>query len=122
MAVYTPIKNECKLDFGAQGVFYLPLHEDFAAKIDEEYSKIKALSPTDKQGIDEAYNAVLDVIDGLVGEGAADSIMETYEKPGVLEAMHVLAFIADTWKEEYSAVVARMKQTTPNRAERRARR
>ena len=122
MAVYTPIKNECKLDFGAQGVFYLPLHEDIAAKIDEEYSKIKNLAPTDKQGIDEAYNAILDMIDNLLGEGAADKVMETYDKPGALEAMHVLVFIVETWKEEYGAVVDRMKQTTPNRDERRARR
>lgn len=122
MAVYTPIKNECKLDFGAQGIFYLPLHEDVAAKIDEEYSKIKGLAPTDKAGVDEAYNAVLDMIDGLLGEGAADKIVEVYEKPGVLEAMHILAFIVETWKEAYGAVVDNMKQTTPNRAERRARR
>lgn len=120
MAVYTPLKNECKLDFGAQGVFYLPLHEDTAAKIDAEYNKIKGLAPTDKKGIDDAYNAVLDVIDGLLGEGAAEQIVACYDNPGMLEAMHILGFIVETWKEEYSAVVDRMKQTTPNRAERRA--
>lgn len=122
MAVYTPIKNECKLDFGAQGVFYIPLHEDVAAKIETEYSKIKDLAPRDKQGIDEAYNALLDMIDDLLGEGAADKIVEVYDNPGVREAMHILLFIVETWQEEYSSFLADMKQTTPNRAERRARR
>lgn len=122
MAVYTPIKNECKLDFGASGVFYLPLHEDVAAKIEEEYSKIKSLAPTDKRGVDEAYNDLLDMIDNLLGEGAADKIVEVYDNPGVREAMHILLFIVETWKEEYGAFFDNMKQSTPNRAERRARR
>lgn len=124
MAVFRPSQNVCELNFDDKYYFSLPLNEDIADNIDHAIQKISKLSPKDKAGVDEAYNAALDVVDELLGEGAADQIMSIFDNPGTLEVMNVLFYILSEWKEAYNKEVEKMKATAqlPNRAERRGRR
>lgn len=124
MAVFRPANNVCELNFDDKYFYTLPLHEDTAEDIDKALKKMGRLAPKDMAGINEAYNATLDVIDELLGEGAADNIMSIFEKPGTLEVWSVLYYILDEWKAAYSVELEKIKSTAqlPNRAERRARR
>jgi hypothetical protein len=124
MAVFRPSQKVCELNFDDTHYFNLPLHEDTADAIDKAVNKLGKLAPKDRAGIDEAYNAALDIIDELLGDGAAENIMSLYDKPGTLEVWNVLYYILDEWKTAYSAELDKIKSTTatPNRAERRARR
>lgn len=124
MATFRPTQNVCELNFDDKFIYNLPLHEDTADAIDNARVKLDKLAPKDRAGIDAAYNTALDIIDDLLGEGAAENIMTIFEKPGTLEVWSVLYYILDEWKIAYSAEVEKMKRTAdlPNRAERRARR
>ena len=124
MAVFRPANNVCELNFDDRFFYSLPLHEDTADRIDHALSALDKLAPKDRAGIDKAYNAALDVIDDILGEGAAENIMTIFEKPGTLEVWNVLYYIMDEWKAAYSAELDKIKSTAqlPSRAERRARR
>ena len=125
MAVFRPSQKVCELNFNDKFFYNLPLHEDTADKIDEAMKALNKIAPKDRAGIDEAYNASLDIIDGILGEGASEDVMSIFEKPGTLDVMDVLYFILDEWKTAFSAEVEKMKSTAQlptNRAERRARR
>lgn len=124
MAVFRPAQRVCELNFDDKFFYSLPLHEDTADAIDNAVKKMKDIAPKDRAGIDAAYNATLDVIDDLLGEGAAEDIMSLYDKPGSLEVWNVLYYILDEWKAAYSAELEKIKSTAslPNRAERRGRR
>ena len=124
MATFRPIQNVCELNFDDKFFYSLPLHEDTADAIDGARTKLDKIAPKDRAGIDAAYNTALDIIDDLLGEGAAENIMTIFDKPGTLEVWSVLYYILDEWKTAYAAEVERMKMTAdlPNRVERRARR
>ena len=124
MAVFRPSQNVCELNFDDRFFYSLPLHEDTADAIDKALQKLGKLAPKDRDGVDDAYNTALDVIDELLGDGAAENIMTIFEKPGTLEVWNVLYYILDEWKAAYSAELDKIKSTAqlPNRAERRARR
>lgn len=124
MAVFRPANNVCELNFDDRFFYSLPLHEDTADKIDNAIKALGKIAPKDRAGVDEAYNAALDVIDDILGEGAAENIMTIFDNPGTLEVWNVLYFILDEWKNAYSAELDKIKSTAqlPNRAERRARR
>ena len=124
MATFRPIQNVCELNFDDKFFYSLPLHEDTADAIDGARIKLDKIAPKDRAGIDAAYNTALDIIDDLLGEGAAENIMTIFDKPGTLEVWSVLYYILDEWKTAYAAEVERMKMTAdlPNRVERRARR
>ena len=125
MAVFRPSQQVCELNLNDKFFYNLPLHEDTADKIDEAMKALNKLAPKDRAGVDEAYNATLDVIDGILGEGAAEDVMSIFENPGTLEVWDVLYYILDEWKNAYSAELDKMKSTAQlptNRAERRARR
>lgn len=124
MAVFRPSQNVCELNFNDQFFYSLPLHEDTADKIDKALKALGKIAPKDRAGVDEAYNAALDVIDDILGEGAAENVMTIFDKPGTLEVWNVLYYILDEWKNAYSAELEKIKSTAqlPNRAERRARR
>lgn len=122
MATFKATNRTCKLDFEGK-VYHLPLHEDTADKIDRASQGIMKLSPKDKAEVDQAYNTALDFIDDILGEGAAEDVMGIFEKPGMLEAVEVVSFILETFKNDYQAEVEKMKRTAPvNREQRRARR
>ncbi len=126
MATFRPTKNVCTLNFDDKYTYELPLHEDFADTIDRAFNKLKSIAPKDRPGIDEAYNEALDIIDDILGEGAAENVMGLFAKPGTLEVWEVLFYIVDEWKRAYSATLDKIKQTgdvpPANRAERRGRR
>ena len=124
MAVFRPAQSVCELNFDDKFFYSLPLHEDTADTIDNAVKALDKLAPKDRAGIDKAYNAALDVIDDILGEGAAENIMTIFDKPGTLEVWNVLYYILDEWKTAYSAELDKIKSTAqlPNRAERRARR
>ena len=124
MAVFKPSQAVCELNFNDKYIYTLPLHEDTADKIDRAVRKMENLAPKDKQGIDEAYNAALDIIDEIVGKGSAEDIMSIFENPGTLEVWQVIYYILDEWKSAYNAELAKIKGnvTQPPRAERRGRR
>ena len=124
MATFRPSQNACKLNFDDKYFYTLPLHEDTADAIDRARARLDKIAPKDRAGVDAAYNAALDVIDDILGEGAAEDIMTIFEKPGTLEVWSVLYYILDEWKNAYSAELEKIKKTAdlPNRAERRARR
>ena len=124
MAVFRPSQKVCELNFNDKFSYSLPLHEDTADKIDNAIAAFNNIAPKDREGVDKAYNATLDVIDDILGEGAAENIMSIFDNPGTLEVWDVLYYILDEWKNAYSAEVDKMKSTAqlPNRAERRARR
>lgn len=102
MATFRPTKNTCELNFDDKFIFELPLHEDTADKIDEAFKKLKTTAPKDRAGVDEAYNTALDIIDGVLGEGAAEQIMTIYETPGSLEVIEVLTYIFNEWAAAYN--------------------
>lgn len=127
MAIFRPTKNVCVLNFDDRFTYELPLHEDFADAIDRAAEKLKGIAPKDRPGIDEAYNKALDVIDDILGEGAAADVMSVFENPGTLEVWEVLMFIMKEWRDAYSETLDRLKATGAvpppvNRADRRARR
>ena len=124
MAVFKPSQAVCELNFDDKYLYPLPLHEDMADKIDRAIRDMEKLAPKDRQGIDEAYNAALDIIDEIVGEGSATDIMSLFENPGTLEVWQVIYYILDEWKNAYNAEVAKIKGKVPeqSRAVRRARR
>ncbi len=124
MATFRPSQNVCELNFDDKFFYALPLHEDTADAIDKASAKLNKIAPKDKAGIDAAYNSALDIIDDILGEGAAEDIMTIFDKPGTLEVWSVLYYILDEWKNAYSAELEKIKKTAdlPNRAERRARR
>lgn len=126
MAIFRPTRNVCVLNFDDKYTYELPLHEDFADTIDRAAEKLRGIAPKDRPGVDDAYNMALDVIDGILGEGAAEDVMSIYEKPGTLEVWEVLFYIMKEWREAYSATLEKLKQTgempPTNRAERRGRR
>ena len=124
MAVFRPAEAVCKLNFDDKYIYTLPLHEDTAEAIDKAAERFGKLAPKDKAGVDDAYDTACDVIDELLGSGAAADIMSLYKNPGTLELWAVLLFILEEWKAAYSAEVEKIKKTAqlPNRAERRGRR
>lgn len=112
----------CALSFG-ENKFELPLNEQTAQKIDSVFNdeiinrKLETI-----EAIDRLYDDVMDGIDELLGDGAADKIMSRFAHPGTMEILSVVRYIVTEWKAQYKQLVDEMKQTTPatNRAGRRA--
>lgn len=124
MAVFRPQKRVCTLNFDDKFTYEIPLSDDFAFRLDDAKESLNRVAPTDRAGIDAAYNTALDIIDELLGAGASDDIMSLFDNPGSVEVMEVFLYIVEEWKNAYTAVVENASKTipAPNRAERRARR
>lgn len=103
MAIFRPTNNTCELNFDDKFIYTLPLHEDTADAIDKAMQKLQTVAPKDRAGVDEAYNAALDVIDDILGEGAGADVMSIYTHPGTLEVWEVLGFIFGEWTSAYEA-------------------
>lgn len=108
MAVFRPQekKQVCELNFDDKYTYELQLHEDVAKTIavaaDKQLKFIESLKEDDVSAIDKAYNAALDAIDEMLGEGAGADIMSLYEKPGLLDVAEVITFIGEEYKAAYS--------------------
>lgn len=127
MAEFIYKDYSCELKFGDY-VFDLPLNEQTAELLEKTvYKKIVEQKVENAEEINRAYDDLMDSLDEVFGEGAADKIMARYKHPGVLEVMAVINFILEEYRVKYAAAVEDMKKTAPeivpaNRAERRARR
>lgn len=112
----------CKLKFG-DFEYSLPLNEQTAALISNVLSD-KVLPPKFEglEDMDAFYNNVMDAIDEVLGEGAAENIMSRFAHAGALEIMGVVHYISTEFNTQYAAEVDEMKKTAhiPNREQRRA--
>ena len=126
MAEFIYKDYSCKLKFG-DNEFELPLNEQTADLIEKTFSDSKVLPPK-FEGIDdlnEFYNKLMDAIDTVLGEGAADTIMSRFKHAGAMEIMSVANYITSEWNAQYATAFEEMKQTAhipnvPNRETRRA--
>lgn len=112
----------CTLKFG-EHEFELPLNEQTADLLDKAFDN--ELLPPKFEGIadlDAFFNKVMDAIDTVLGDGAADKIMSRFKHAGSMEAMSVVNYISSEWNARYSAMFEEMKKTAniPNRETRRA--
>ena len=124
MAEFIYRDYSCELKFG-EYVFELPLNEQTAELMEKTfYKKITEQKIENAEEINRAYDDLMDSLDDVFGEGAADKIMARYKHPGILELMGVIQFICEEYRTKYAAAVEDMKKTAPatNRPERRARR
>lgn len=122
MAEFIYKDYECKLKFG-ELEYNLPLNEQTAGLIEKALSD-KVLPPKFEglEDMDAFYNNVMDAIDELLGEGAAEAIMSRYAHAGALEIMGVVNYIVTEFNEQYTKEFDEMKKTAhiPNRETRRA--
>ena len=112
----------CKLKFG-ELEYNIPLNEQTAGLISKAFSD-KVLPPKFEglEDMDAFYNNIMDAIDEVLGEGAADSIMSRFAHAGALEIMGVAQYISTEFNTQYAAEFEEMKKTAhlPNREQRRA--
>lgn len=122
MATFRPESRTCELNFDDKYIYHLPLHEDTADKIDNALKKMQSVAPKDRAGVDDAYNTALDVIDEILGVGAAENVMSIFDNPGTLEVWDILSYIMQEWNGAFSAYIDNLKKTMPtkNREQRRA--
>lgn len=130
MATFRPNEKQrvCELNFDDEFFYKIPLTEKtaqkFAAICERNKTALEKMATDDPEAFDKAYDMCLDVIDELLGEGAAEDIMSLYKEPGFFEVAEVINFIATEYKAAYDAEIGKLKATgdLPNRAERRGRR
>lgn len=112
----------CKLTFG-DNEFELPLNEQTADLIDKAFSD-KVIPPKFEgiEDLNEFYNKLMDAIDTVLGEGAAETIMSRFKHAGAMEILSVVNYITSEWNAQYAAEFEEMKKTAhiPNREQRRA--
>ena len=117
MAVFRPQekKQVCELNFDDKYKYELLLHEDvartIAAAAEKQLKLVEGLKENDASVIDKAYNAALDAIDEILGEGAGADIMSLYEKPGLVDVAEVITFIGQEYKAAYSERLKVYKST-----------
>lgn len=123
MAEFIYKDYSCELCFGDKK-YELPLNETTADLITKHlYGKTLPENVNGIEEIEAFYDEIMDAIDEILGEGAADDIMSRFKHPGIMELFSVVNFITTEWNTQYSAIVDNMKQTAqlPNRETRRAR-
>jgi len=122
MAEFIYKDYECKLKFG-EYEYKLPLNEQTAELIENALSD-KVLPPKFEgiEDINAFYNNVMDAVDEVLGEGAAETIMSRFAHAGTMELLSVVNYIVSEWRTQYDAEVDAMKKTAhiPNRETRRA--
>ena len=122
MAEFIYKDYSCKLQFG-EFEYNLPLNEQTAELLENAFSD-KVLPPKFEgiADIDAFYNKVMDAIDAVLGEGAAENIMSRFKHAGTMELLSVVNYIMSEWRTQYDAEFDEMKKTAhiPNRETRRA--
>lgn len=111
----------CTLKFG-ELEFNIPLNEQTADLISKVFADRLPTDPKSIEDLNAFYNNLMDAIDEVLGEGAAESIMSGFAHAGALEIMGVTNYISSEFSSQYAAVVEEMKKTAhlPNRETRRA--
>lgn len=116
MATFRPTANRvCKLNFDDKFFYELPLHEDTARELgkiaDKQLQFTKSLDENDPEAFDKAYNAALDALDEILGEGAGADIMSIYEKPSLFDVAEVVNYISTEYSAAHSAYLSNHKAT-----------
>lgn len=117
MAVFRPNENNevCKLNFDDKFFYEIPLDEETNINIaqigDKQVKALQAINTDDVDALNKAYNATLDAIDEILGEGAGADIMSLYKKPGLLQTVAVINYISTEYVAAYSALIDRYKAT-----------
>ena len=110
MAEFKYIDYSCDLKFG-DNTFELPLNEQTAELIEKTFND--SLIKQELKSIDDInrfYNQLMDGIDKVLGDGAAEKIMARFAHPGMMEIMSVINYITAEWKKQYESVVEEMKK------------
>lgn len=119
-------KRVCKLNFDDKFFYELPLHENMARKFadicDKQKKALESIKADDPAAFDKAYNASLDALDEILGEGAGADVMSIYDEPSLFDIVEVVNYISGEFKAAYEALLSEQKKAgpAPNRAERRA--
>lgn len=116
MATFRPTRESvCKLNFDDKFYYELPLNEETIrniAKIAEKQQKfLSELNNTDSETFNKAYNASLDALDEILGEGAGADIMSLYDKPDLFSIVEVITYISEEFNAAYSEKLNSMKAT-----------
>lgn len=122
MAEFIYRDYECNLKFGDKE-YKLPLNEQTADLIEKLFNdKITLPEFKSIDEINDFYNQLMDAVDELLGESAAEDIMSRFAHAGTMELMSVVNYIVSEWNSQYKTVVEEMKKTAniPNRETRRA--
>lgn len=122
MAEFIYKDYECKLKFG-EFEYNLPLNEQMLGQIGKAFGdKVLPHKFEGLEDMDAFYNNVMDAIDEVLGEGAAENIMSRFAHAGALEIMGVVNYITSEFNAQYEAEFNEMKKTAhiPNRETRRA--
>lgn len=122
MAEFVYKDYSCNLKFGDLE-FNIPANEQTADLISKAFSeKVLPTNMKDIEGVNTFYNNVMDAIDEVLGEGAAEKIMSGFAHAGALEIMGVANYISTEFNTQYAAAFEEMKKTAqlPNRETRRA--
>lgn len=115
----------CNLKFG-ELEYNLPLNEQTAGLISKAFSdKVLPQKFEGLEDMDAFYNNIMDAIDEVLGEGAAEKIMSKFAHAGALEIMGVTNYISTEFNTQYAAAFEEMKKTAHlpsvgNREQRRA--
>jgi len=75
--------------------------------------------PADENGVKSVTEFLLDGIDAVLGEGAADAIFHGRE-PDMFNCLHIMKYITDEYNDYYETQKALIPPTPMNRAQRRA--
>ena len=122
MAEFIYKDYSCKLKFG-EFEYNIPLNEQTSGLIEKAFSdKVLPHKFESLADMDAFYNNIMDSIDEVLGEGAAETIMSRFAHAGALEIMGVVHYISTEFNAQYAAAFDEMKKTAhiPNRETRRA--
>ena len=114
-------KRVCKLNFDDKFFYELPLHEnmarEFAAICDKQKKALESIDRNDPTAFDKAYNASLDALDEILGEGAGADVMSIYDEPSLFDIVEVVNYISGEFKAAYEALLGEQKKVglVPNR-------
>lgn len=117
MAVFRPEEKleVCTLNFDDKFIYEIPLDEETNINIaqigDKQVNALKAINIDDVDALNKAYNATLDAIDAILGEGAGADIMSLYKKPGLMQTVAVINYITTEYISAYNALLDRYKAT-----------
>ncbi len=115
-----------ELDFCGELKFSLPMDDDTQDKLKKASKYLQDKSEgSDIQSLSELCDCVMDAIDDVLGEGAADQIAALKPDFGFWDALDVVQYISREYNAAKGRLVERFQNQRPqavpsNRAQRRA--
>ena len=119
-------RQAVKLDFCGELKFRLPLDDSTQDKLKKASKYLQDKSEgSDIQSLSELCDCVMDAIDDVLGEGAADQIAALKPDFGFWDALDVVQYISREYNAAKEKLVERFQSQRPqavpsNRAQRRA--